>query len=312
MQNNTPSQKKYYSPTQMAWRRFRHHSLAWYSLTFLLILSIVILIAPFILEKIFRFDYTITNIYMRFLPISLAHPFGTDDLGRDVLARILYGGRISLSVALISSLSSLLIGTAIGAWAGYYGGIIDSFLMRLTDAVLSLPTLPLMILLAAVDLQKALPESLSFLMHGNYASMIKLMIIMIFFSWMGVARLVRGEFLSLREREFVIAARGLGVSNKKIIWVHIIPNCVAPIIVSITLSIGGIILSEAALSFLGLGIQPPIPSWGNMLTNAQDYIRSSPLLAFFPGLFILLTVVAINFVGDGLRDAFDPQFVNKA
>lgn len=305
---NRENNKQYYSPGQMAWRRFRNHKLAWHSLTFLLGLILIVLALPWIFEFFFHLDYRAIDIQNRFLSMSFAHPFGTDELGRDVLARILYGGRISLSVAFISALFALMIGTSIGALAGYYSGVIDACLMRFTDAMLALPQLPLMILLAAIDLQKVFPEKLYFLTEGNYASMIKLMIIVVFFGWMTVARLVRGEFLSLREREFVLAAKGIGAFNTKIIFRHILPNCVAPIIVAITLSIGSIILYEAVLSFLGLGIHPPIPSWGNMLNNAQEYIRLSPMLAFFPGFFILLTVVAINFVGDGLRDAFDPQF----
>lgn len=304
--------KRYYnSPGQIAWRRFKNHKLAWYSLMFLGLMSLIVIVLPYIFQTYFGLDYHSIDMNQRFGPVSLHHPFGTDELGRDVLARLLYGGRISLAAALISSVFALLIGTAVGAWAGYYSGFVDSILMRFTDTMLSLPTLPLMILLAAMDLAKVFPDELLFLTEGNYASMFKFMIIIVFFGWMTVARLVRGEFLSLREREFVLAAKGIGVSNGKIIWRHIMPNCVAPIIVATTLSLGGIILYEAVLSFIGLGIQPPLPSWGNMLNNAQEYIRISPLLAFFPGLFILVTVVAFNFAGDGLRDAFDPQFVNK-
>ena len=236
---------------------------------------------------------------------------GTDHIGRDMFARLLYGAQVSLSVGLISVLMSAFIGTVIGALAGYFGGALDSFLMRFTDAMLALPTLPLMILLAAIDLGRVLPFLPQAFLEGNYASTIKLIIIVVFFSWMTVARLVRGSTLSLREMEFVVAASALGVKNKKIIFRHIIPNCVAPIIVASTLSVGGVILWESVLSFLGLGIQPPMPSWGNMLTGAQDYLRSAPLLAFFPGFFILVTVVSFNFLGDGLRDAFDPKCVIK-
>ncbi len=311
MGNNNIPQKKYYSPMQMAWKRFRHHRLACVSLFIMLALTAIVIFIPFLLETFSKYTPISTDIHNRFLPLSLHHPFGTDDLGRDVLARIFYGGRISLMIAGVSALFSLGIGMTIGAWAGYYGGFVDTILMRFTDGMLSLPQLPLMILLAAVDLQKIFPQALNFMARGNYASMLKLMLIVVFFGWMTVARLVRGEFLSLKEWEFIQAAKGIGVSNRKIIWRHMIPNCIAPIIVATTLSMGSVILYEAVLSFLGLGVQPPIPSWGNMLNNAQEYIRIAPLLAFFPGFFILLTVVSINFVGDGLRDAFDPQFVNK-
>jgi len=295
------------SPTQLAWKRFFRHRLALVSLFILGLLSASVLLAPIILE-LFGINYYSVNIENRFQEASWVHLLGTDELGRDAMARLFYGGRVSLAVAFISSIASLFIGTSIGAIAGYYGGIVDSFLMRFTDAMLALPTLPLMILLAAVDLQKVFPEALHFMTEGNYASLIKLMIIVVFFGWMSVARLVRGEFLSLREREFVQASRALGAGDQKIIWRHILPNCLAPVIVAITLSIGSIILYEAILSFIGLGIQPPIPSWGNMLHYALDYIRSAPLLAVYPGLLILITVMCINFVGDGLRDAFDPKF----
>lgn len=300
------------SPSRIAWKRFRYHRLAWGSLLLLAFFSILVILIPILMERIWGIDYKGTHLGDRFQPISWTHFLGTDELGRDVFTRLFYGGRISLSVALISAIASLFIGTAIGAMAGYYGGWIDTLLMRFTDTMLSLPSLPLMILLAAIDLQKIFPDTLLFMTRGNYASLFKLMIILIFFGWMSIARLVRGEFLSLREREFVLASQALGASNQKMIWLRILPNCTAPIIVSITLSIGGIILYEAILSFIGLGIQPPIPSWGNMLHHALEYIRSAPLLAFFPGLFILMVVVSINFLGDGLRDAFDPKFTIEA
>lgn len=298
---------KSYSPLALGVRKFYTHRLAFGSLIFLAILSSIIIFLPNLLEMIASIDYRTVDLAGRFGGISATHLLGTDELGRDVLMRLLHGGRISLIVAFVSAIASLVIGTMIGAYAGYYGGGIDTILMRFTDAMLALPTLPLMILLSAVDLNKIFPETFSFMTRGNASSIIKLMIIVVFFGWMTVARLVRGEFLSLKEREFVQASRALGVSNQKIIWRHMLPNCMAPIIVAITLSIGSIILYEAVLSFIGLGIQPPIPSWGNMLHHALEYIRTAPLLAIYPGLFILLTVVSVNFVGDGLRDAFDPM-----
>lgn len=303
----TKEDLKSHSPLALGLRRFTAHRLAFGSFIFLVILALIIIFLPTLLEITSSIDYRTVDLVKRFHGMSSTHLLGTDELGRDVLMRLLHGGRISLMVAFVSAVASLVIGATIGAYAGYYGGGIDTLLMRFTDAMLALPTLPLMILLAAIDLNKIFPEAFSFMTRGNAASIIKLMIIVVFFGWMTVARLVRGEFLSLKERDFVQASRALGVSNQKIIWKHMLPNCVAPIIVAITLSIGSIILYEAVLSFIGLGIQPPIPSWGNMLHHALEYIRTAPLLAIYPGLFILLTVVSVNFVGDGLRDAFDPQ-----
>lgn len=306
------AKKEYLSPTRLAWKRFRRHRLASWSLKILLLFSLLVTIVPFLSQGVFGISFSTVDLDHRFSPFSWKHLLGTDELGRDVFVRLFYGGRISLGVASVSALASLVLGTTIGALSGYYGGIMDALLMRFTDAMLALPTLPLMILLAAVDLEKIFPAPLLFLARGNDASILKLMFIIVFFGWMTVARLVRGEFLSLREREFIQASRALGARSSKIIWMHLLPNCIAPIIVAMTLSIGGIILYEAILSFIGLGIQPPIPSWGNMLHNALDYIRTAPLLAILPGLFILVTVVCVNFVGDGLRDAFDPKFTLEA
>ncbi len=295
------------SPLLLAWKRFVHHKLAQVSMGVLLVLIMGAVFAPWI-ASFFGVSFHDTGAGS-FLGSSRQHLLGTDNLGRDVLARLLYGGRISLSIGIVAAIMSAMIGTIIGAMAGYFGGALDTLLMRFTDAMLSLPVLPFMILLAAIDLEKALPFLPERWIHGNEASMVKLIIIVVFFGWMTVARLVRGSTLSLREIEFVLSAKAVGVSQYKIVLRHIIPNCVAPIIVASTLTVGGIILYESVLSFLGLGIQPPIPSWGNMLQEAQDYLRSSPLLAFYPGLLILITVVSFNFIGDGLRDAFDPRFV---
>ncbi|MBI2609141.1 MAG: ABC transporter permease [Deltaproteobacteria bacterium] len=307
VENKTEVREKSDGPLALAWRRFLKHRLARISMGLLFVLVLSALCAPW-LTQILGVSFHDTSA-VKLLPPSLKHLLGTDDVGRDMLARLLYGGQISLTVGIISALMSALIGTLIGASAGYFGGAWDTVLMRFTDAMLSLPTLPLMILLAAVDLEKALPFLPHAFVSGNEASMFKIMIIIVFFGWMSVARLVRGSTLSLKEREFVLAANAVGVSNRKIILRHIVPNCVAPIIVASTLAVGGNILYESVLSFLGLGIQPPIPSWGNMLTNSQEYMRTAPLLAFYPGFLILMTVVSFNFIGDGLRDAFDPRFV---
>jgi peptide/nickel transport system permease protein len=240
------------------------------------------------------------------------HLLGTDELGRDVFIRLVYGTRVSISVGLLVALMSGLIGLVIGSLAGYYGGRVDSILMRVTDALLSLPILVVLIVVSAVDLGKVLGGTpLSFIVDHQYESVIKMVIILCAFSWMQAARLVRGSILSLKEQEFVLAARVLGARDRTIIVSHIVPNVIAPLLVAVTLGIGNAILFEAALSFLGLGIQPPTPSWGNMLHNAQDMVQHAPMLAVVPGLLILLTVISFNYVGDGVRDAVDPRAIRR-
>ncbi|HEY7610739.1 MAG TPA: ABC transporter permease [Alphaproteobacteria bacterium] len=241
----------------------------------------------------------------RFLSPTWAFPLGTDEAGRDVLLRLMYGGRVSLLVGLAAALASAVIGTAIGIVAGYYGGRLDAFLMRLTDAVISLPSLALLIVLAAVDLKKiGVPDSIA---YSDAVSLYRIIFIISLVGWTGVARLVRGATLSMRTREFVRAAVALGAPARRIMLVHILPNVLGPVIVATTLSVGGIILAESVLSYLGLGIQPPIASWGNMLSNAQEMLTQAPQLVIYPGLAIMLTVIAFNFLGDGLQDALDPR-----
>lgn len=237
------------------------------------------------------------------------HLFGTDELGRDVFIRLIYGTRISILVGILAAVASALVGLLIGALAGFYGGIIDSVLMRITDALQSLPLMPVLVVVAAIDLHKI--PALKALINAQSESIVKLVLILCLFSWMTVARLVRGAILSLREREFILAARTLGARDRTIILQHIFPNVLAPMLVSVTLGVGESILFEAALSFLGLGIQPPTPSWGNMLFNAQELIYQSPMLAIIPGLLILLTVISFNFIGDGLQDAIDPKSIRR-
>ncbi len=237
------------------------------------------------------------------------HLFGTDELGRDVLMRLVYGTRISMGVGILVALSSALIGLLIGSLAGYYGGLIDSLLMRITDALLSLPTIPVLIVVAAIDLQKV--PAFSYLFSSGSESIIKLIFILCLFSWMPVSRLVRGSILTLREREFILASKTLGASDFTIITRHMFPNVIAPLLVSVTLGVGESILFEAALSFLGLGIQPPTPSWGNMLFNAQELIYRAPFLAILPGLLILFVTISFNYVGDGLQDAIDPKTIKR-
>lgn len=258
------------------------------------------------------------------------HLFGTDELGRDVLMRLVYGTRVSIGVGILVALASAIIGLIIGSLAGYYGGIIDTILMRVTDSLLSLPILPVLVVIAAIDLKKVLgglvnlsqslfgdaggnlaQEFVNGIFSGGKESIYKLVFILCLFSWMTVARLIRGAILSLREREFILASKTLGATDLTIIVRHMFPNVVAPLLVSVTLGVGDSILFEAALSYLGLGIQPPMPSWGNMLFNAQELIYQAPFLAILPGILIFLVVVSFNFLGDGLQDAIDPKTVRR-
>jgi peptide/nickel transport system permease protein len=289
-------------------RRFLEHRLALGSALVLVVLASLALAAP-IYEWAMGLNANAVNLSMRLLAPSSAHPLGTDELGRDLLARLLYGGRISLMVGIAAALASAVIGTIIGLIAGYYGGKFDAFLMRITDGVIALPLLPLLIVLAAVDLTKlGLNEALA---KDPDVSLYRMVIIIALVSWTTVARLVRGAALSVREREYVMAAIVAGAGPLRIMTVHMLPNIVSPIIVSTTLSVGNVILLESVLSFLGLGIQPPIASWGNMLTGAQELIWTTPMLVFWPGQLIFLTVIAFNFLGDGLQDALDPRAIAR-
>jgi len=250
-----------------------------------------------------------TDLLSRFDPPSALHWLGTDEAGRDELMRLLRGGRVSLSIGLIAALGSALLGIVIGACAGYFRGKVDAFLMRFTDFVMSMPSLPLLIILAALDLTK-LGFSSEFVRSGD-AGFWRIVIIFIILGWTGVARLMRASTLALNSSDFVLAARAQGASTYRILSVHIIPNAISPVIVATTLACGRIILVESALSFLGVGIQPPSTSWGSMLNNAQELLVSDPPLAIYPGLFILVTVVAINFFGDGLQKAFNPRDMGR-
>lgn len=288
-------------------RRFLQHRLAVASLLTLLLLALLSLGAP-LLEDLLGLDGQTINLFQRNQPPSLEHPLGTDEIGRDLLARLLQGGRVSLAVAVVAALASAVIGTTIGVIAGYYGGRFDALLMRFTDGVISLPLLPLLIVLAAIDLSKlGLPPNVT---QSEDVSLYRIILIISLVGWTTVARLVRAETLTLKQREFVRAAVAQGATGGRIMRVHILPNAVSPIIVATTLSVGNIILFESVLSFLGLGIQPPVASWGNMLTNAQELIWSAPQLAVWPGLLIFVTVIAFNFLGDGLQDALDPRAVD--
>jgi peptide/nickel transport system permease protein len=259
--------------------------------------------APLI-ETLMGADALADNLLNRYQPPSAEHVLGTDEIGRDVFLRLLYGGRVSLLVGFIAAVLAAAIGTVIGIFAGYFGGRFDAALMRLTDGVIALPLLPLLIVLAAVDLSKL---GLTALAQSESASLYRIIAITALVGWTTVARLVRGTTLSLKSRDFVRAAIAMGARPLRVMAVHILPNAISPVIVATTLAVGQIILFESALSFLGLGIQPPIPSWGNMLTNAQEVIWTAPFLAVYPGLLILLTVAACNLLGDTLQEILDPR-----
>ena len=289
---------------QLFWRRFREHRLAVFSAVLLVFISAMALLAP-VIEAAMGLDAIRVDLFNQYALPDATHWLGTDEAGRDVFLRLLYGGRISLLVGLVAAIATAVIGTTVGLLAGYYGGRLDAFLMRTTDGVIALPILPLLIVLAAVDLEKVgVPAAIA---QSEIASLYRIMFIIAIVGWTTVARLVRSATLSVRTREFVRAAEAMGARPWRIMVRHILPNVVSPIIVATTLSVGGIILLESVLSFLGLGIQPPTPSWGNMLTNAQELITRAPQLAIYPGLAIFITVIAFNFLGDGLQDALDPR-----
>jgi peptide/nickel transport system permease protein len=284
-------------------RKLLQRPLAMTAFAILAVMIVLALAAPLI-ETALGLDANEADLLKRYQPPSAEHVLGTDEIGRDVFLRLLYGGRVSLLVGFIAAVLAAAIGTAIGILAGYFGGRFDAALMRLTDGVIALPLLPLLIVLAAVDLNKL---GLTGLAQSESASLYRIIAITALVGWTTVARLVRGTTLSLKSRDFVRAAIALGAQPLRVMAVHILPNAISPVIVATTLAVGQIILFESALSFLGLGIQPPIASWGNMLTNAQEVIWTAPFLAVYPGLLILLTVAACNLLGDTLQELLDPR-----
>jgi peptide/nickel transport system permease protein len=292
------------SPTRLVWRRFLRHRLAEASLIFIAILLILSLAAPWI-AQLRGIDPSMTDLHHRLEAPSPHYWIGTDDLGRDLFQRLLDGGRVSLLVGIAGAILSAILGALIGVVSGYLGGRLDSVLMRLTDGVIALPLLPLLIILAAIDPRK-LGISLDTAQSETF-SLYRIVIIVALTGWTTVARLVRAETLSLKERDFARAARALGARPVRIMLRHILPNAMGSLVVATTMSIGGLILLESTLSFLGLGTQPPAASWGNMLTGAQELLQEAPSLAVWPGLLIFLTVIAFNFLGDGLQDALDPR-----
>ena len=288
------------SPTRDAWRRFRRHRLAVLAGVVLLAMILAVLLGPLLWPvAINDIDFT-----ARLQTPNAVHPLGTDDLGQDVLARMLYGGRISLSVGLAAMMVSLVVGTLVGAVAGISRGSVDAALMWLTDLFLSLPQLPLLLVITYL-----FRDQLKELMGPESSIFILLVSVIGGFSWMPVARLVRAQFLSLREKEFVEAARALGASTFRQVMRHILPNALGPVIVAGTINVAAAIIAESTLSFLGLGFPPDTPTWGRLLFDAKDYLDIAPHWALSAGAAIFLTVLAINFIGDGLRDALDPRKV---
>jgi peptide/nickel transport system permease protein len=289
---------------RLRWRRLRQDRAALTGGAVLLALLAASYGAP-LFERLMGVSGVETDLFSRFEPAGAKHLLGADDAGRDELARLLRGGQTSMTIGFMGAMGASLVGTLIGAVSGYFRGRIDMVLMRFTDFMIALPSLPLLIILAALDLTK-LGFSQEFIRSGD-AGYWRIVVIVTLLGWTGVARLVRASTLALAEREFVLAARAQGASSWWVLGIHIVPNAITPVIVATTIAMGRVILAESGLSFLGVGIQPPSTSWGSMLSNAQELIGIAPLLAIWPGLLILVTVVAINFLGDGLQAAFDPR-----
>jgi peptide/nickel transport system permease protein len=301
------------SQTRLVIRRFMRHRLAVLGVVTLLLLFGLAFVGPLLSPYSPNDLVAVANMAPR-----AQHLFGTDEVGRDVLTRLMWAGRISLLLAAFVTLGSTLIGVTIGAAAGFFGGWVDSFSMRVVDFLLTLPLLPMLLIMAAMQQRGGLPITTPDVVNRAFGwvwSMTaddaeRILItagILIFLSWMGVARLVRGQVLALKNQEFTDAARVLGASNTRIISRHMVPNSLAPIIVSATLGFGSIIVLESALSFLGFGVQPPAASWGNMLNGVREYMLVQPWRAFIPGLAIFLASLSFNFIGDALRDALDPR-----
>lgn len=270
----------------VVWQQLRHNRMALVGAGIILVMFLMAAVA-----SLSSVDPAAIDIGQSLLPPSIAHPLGTDDLGREVLVRMLYGARISLLVGFVAVGISTIIGIILGSLAGYYGGWVDALVMRFVDIMLCFPTFFLILaVIAFLD-----------------PSIWNIMIVIGLTSWMGIARLIRAEFLSLRQRDFVLAAQALGASDLRLIFRHILPNAMSPVLVSATLGVAGAILTESALSFLGIGVQPPTPSWGNMLIIGKQTLGSAWWLSVFPGLAILITVLGYNLLGEGVRDALDPR-----
>lgn len=304
--------------TQQIVRQYAKNKMACFGLTMIGVFFAISFLAPVFswLVGISHNDQNVFNRYQSLFSradfmnadsqaLTVLHLLGTDELGRDVFLRLIYGTQVSIGIGICVGLLALFIGTLIGTLAGYYGGKIDTVLMRLTDSMLSLPLIPILIVLAAIDLKKI--ALFDMFVSASNESIIKMIFILCLFSWMTIARLVRGTILSIKGREYIQAAKMMGAGDFRIMTRHVLPNAVGPMLVAVSLVIGQAILIEAGLSFLGLGVQPPTPSWGNMLFNAQELIYEAPSLAVFPGILILLAVMSFNFIGDGLQDALNPK-----
>ena len=301
-----------------AWRQFRRHKPAIAGLVVLAVFFLFCYVgiafwglphnSPYVYETNVRIGGSSEVLDLTtFETVTQRHPLGTDEMGQDMLARIMFGGRISLAVGLMAALIAITLGTAIGAAAGFYGGFIDSVLMRVTDLFISLPTLPLLLLITFLfrDTFRRWADTVFGSPHVGTFLLIVTVISML--AWMPTARLVRASFMSVKEKEFVEAARSIGASERSLILKQILPNVLSPIIVAATLEVGAAIITESSLSFLGLGFPYDVPTWGAMLFNAKDQMQFNPKLALLPGTMIFLTVLSINFIGDGLRDALDPR-----
>ncbi|HHX27822.1 MAG TPA: ABC transporter permease [Firmicutes bacterium] len=280
----TPEPESY---GKMVWRRFKKHKLAMAGLYILLFMYVLAIFAPLLATQ----SYETVDPPNKLKPSSREHLMGTDNIGRDVFSRVVWGSRISLSVGFVAAAVAVTVGVVIGSTAAYFGGRVDDILMRFTEIVMAFPTFFLLLTIVSIVER----------------SIFNIMLVIGFTSWPSLARMVRGQILSLREQEFTEAARALGASDARIIFRHILPNAMAPVIVSTTMRIGGAILSESSLSFLGLGVPEPYPSWGSILNAGRTYLLQAPWITTFPGIFIFLTVLAFNYVGDGLRDALDPR-----
>jgi peptide/nickel transport system permease protein len=290
------------SPWRMALRRYARHRMALFGTLLLAFVFIFVLAGPFFYSEA---EGNKTAILDKFQPPSAAHPFGTDQVGRDILVRVIYGGQISIAIAVVAVIISIAVGTLVGLIAGYFGGWIDALLMRLVEALLAIPALFLLLMLS--NALSRTTATVNVLGRELSVTVVVIVLIIGLTSWMPLSRIVRALVLSLKEQEFIIAAQSIGAGNTRIIWQHVLPNVIAPVIVSATLGVGAAIITEAYLSFLGFGVLPPTATWGNILTRAQDQLDRVWWMWVAPGFFIVITVLAINFIGDGLRDAFDPR-----
>jgi len=287
---------------QLTWRRFRRHKMAIFGAVTLFLIVLYAFGGMLVFSEA---DANFNDTGLRLQAPSQKHPFGTDTIGRDILVRTIYGGQISIIIGLTAMLVEIVVGVTFGALAGYFGGLLDSLLMRLTEAVLVIPQIFLLLVMAKYFAQDI--PNMQFLGRTFSGSVLVIIFVIGITSWPYLARIVRAQFLSVKENDFILAARATGASTFDIIFRHILPNSIAPIIVAATLSVAAAITLEAYISFLGLGVRPPTATWGNMLEGAYNYIESAWWLWFFPGVLIAVTVLSINFLGDGLRDALDPH-----